>query len=498
MAPLRILIRANPTTTNASNGSGVGVPNFSTTSPELSNTPSQASSEVGQVTSQPQQRKRLIQLHDPYAAASGNSVAVPHRVLPQSLVNSGIEAKHIGPYQPIPGRHFEVQDGRCLKRDYLAASRCTACVNKQARTDCLFHGFRTFVLPEPPYNAIAEDTPTFFATFSTPTLPLTFPTNFNRSYTASDQQVLSVSAAHALMPTIERSLKHANLPRAVRRPSDHRDRHVCDFCLTSFFFSYYFCGECGREYCEDCFESIKRYLPSTGRPLHATDPQTAVDMSVKAQAEAEKSVNDEKPLLGSPAAARPTKMTNGSGGGRLTNVSSHAAGDYARLPPEVEVSKGRISDARIRRMLGCCGGRLHSVDFMIPVTTKSKKDLEVLLQQMREDVLTVKPERLFGDTSYRTGLSTEDRSIHRQRWDAEPKWDPVRPLVIEGLQERLEIDWSPASFASAFSKMSCEIQECFSGLIRRSKVSDFFGTFGKKRTAQDGIWKLKVRCRGNP
>jgi hypothetical protein len=39
--------------------------------------------------------------------------------------------------------------------------------------------------------------------------------------------------------------------------------------------------------------------------------------------------------------------------------------------------------------------------------------------------------------------------------------------------------------------MDCEVEDCLTGITRRYKVPEFFGTFGKPKRNQE-IWKLKV------
>ena len=447
-----------------------------------------------------------------------------------------ITSENIGPYPPIEGKYLEVQNGRCIKKDYTHAKKCTTCVTRQARSECLFSGFRTFVLDLPPYNAISSATPYFFPSSFAADYPLDLSARFNREISDADKQEMKETAAAALLPAIRTELQHAQQERAVRRPFDYSSRNTCDFCLTTFFMGSWYCGDCGRDYCFDCHEMIRQYLPGDGQPLHCTTPSAALNggeenpgtapteepaaQQSPAPSERAASVDKEDFLasladeptfsetgrivrkLSTPRASVPPKNT-----GRQLNISAHAASDYDRLPESVTLLKGKIQNPQIRRLLGCVAGRLHSLDFLIPVTSKTVEELSHLADDMQACSsaagapmeIARNPYILPAHLADKASASVPDNSLPYLIVDQADLTDDIfhkiwregQTLVVENCNAHLEIDWSPRAFALAFPKMDCEVEDCLTGITRRYKVPEFFGTFGKPKRNQE-IWKLKV------
>ena len=448
-----------------------------------------------------------------------------------------ITSENIGPYPPIEGKYLEVQNGRCIKKDYTQAKKCTTCVTRQAKSECLFSGFRTFVLDLPPYNAISAATPYFFPSSFAADYPLDLSARFNREVTDTDKQEMKETAAAALLPAIRTELQHAQQERAVRRPFDYSSRNTCDFCLTTFFMGSWYCGDCGRDYCFDCHEMIGQYLPEDGQPLHCTTPSAALNggeantgtastseepAPQQSPAPSERAASADKDeflasladeptfsetgrivrKLSTPRASVPLKNT-----GRQLNISAHAAADYDRLPESVTLLKGKIQNPQIRRLLGCVAGRLHSLDFLIPVTSKTVEELVRLADDMEACSSTAgtpmdiarNPYILPTDLAVKASASIPGNSLPYLIIDQADLTDDIfhkiwregQTLVVENCNAHLEIDWSPRAFALAFPKMDCEVEDCLTGITRRYKVPEFFGTFGKPKRNQE-IWKLKV------
>lgn len=412
--------------------------------------------------------------------------------------------------------------------------QCTECITRQAGSICLFAGFRTFIVDDPPGSAITEVTPCFFATFITPRAPLQYTTDYNRSFNASDREDLKRTIARVFVPTIDEELQHSSLPRAVRRVNEVGSVGKCDFCMTTFFIGYWFCGECGREYCKDCFEHIKTYLPSRGAPLHNTTPQAAMGDYEKDAAEvaAARAFKSASPVVETDASGpfysetgraqrtvsraspshSPTAAVQPVHTGRLTNVSPYAGADFtalAQTSPHVAIAKGKIVDPGIKRLLTCIQGRLHGIDFLLPITTHTVQELRELKQAMQEcapgeyapparnpyylpaelernppTAKRVPPESLpyfIIDEKY-----VNDHLFHQI-------WREGQTLVVEALDDKLEIEWSPAVFANAFGNVDVEVVDCREGGGGyRMKLRDFFLSFGKSKGADMRILKLKV------
>ncbi|KAK9900268.1 hypothetical protein P389DRAFT_10212 [Cystobasidium minutum MCA 4210] len=389
-------------------------------------------------------RLRPIRLHT--ATNLANEVSGNTRSNPQSPAFS---VKDIGPYAPIDGHYFELQDARCHKK-YSRAKKCSNCTTKNAGTECLFKGLRVFIIRKAS-PVVTEHTPVFFCTFISEHKSLEYPSQFSRPITSSEKQQLLKLSVTALRSTIYNSLKHASLSHAVHRP--HQGR-VCHTCSTSFFLSYWFCTGCGRSYCIDCYAKIDKYLPDLGETKPATNPESAM---VAAQRIAQ----------GSPAFQ-----------------TTYALDRSAHM---TKVSNGRIANDSIRSMLACSNSKLHGVNSLIPVTTQTREYISTLCQEAsRIRSLPILPSATPSSPKY----PRPDGAVH-YHVDEHPIWTDAKAMIISGLETKWEVDWSPSSFASAFARKDCEIEQTVTGTLRTTKVSGFFNDYGKAVKSVEGVWRIK-------
>lgn len=385
---------------------------------------------------------------------------------PQTLASSGLSVKDIGPYSAIPGHHFELQDGRCLKKEYAGAKKCTICNHKQARSNCLFHGVRVFIVPDSPSAVIDEDTATFLCTFKAANPRWELPTNFNRTIGEREPDVILKSIALGISRPLQEILDHASLPQAIRRNETEGEQRICGFCWAPFFMQYWSCGECGRDYCDACYDAIQEcVLPQDHLPVAVT-PDYAMKLAESAR-------NDTASV-----------HSLQSSDTQPSNISSRQQDDYSRLvPSHLRIVNGRISDKLSHKLLSCFSGHLHGPDSLIPVTTLTQDELKLL----KDECNRLKPSD-DGKNRYLMGYS----EVQSCSVDSALAWETERPMVISGIGDKLEVDWGPMSFARAFPKMDCEMQDCSTGLVRKTKIPDFFDKFGKDFQRRDGTWKLKV------
>jgi lysine-specific demethylase 3 len=356
----------------------------------------------------------------------------------QTLANSGIKPSDLNIYTPISERHFEIQEGRCLKVQYAAASRCHVCSSKAARSECLFHGIRAFILQPPPFDGITLETPSFFFSLHKSSRPNLRQLDFNRPVTKREKENLANTVARELVEEIEEAYKHAFLPKVILRPEKECQERICNACKAPFFLRFWFCGDCGRTYCPQCFASLQEEMPARNGPFHSTDPQTAM--------------------------ARPAGDVNQPGG---------------------KYTSGGMNNTK-RRFIGCSSGRYHEADCFIAVTTESAETLKKILDQMQDVIQCTLPQRELAPVTLGPlqRFSIEDKTV---------TWDASQPIIITGVSDNLECDWSPSSFARAFRKLDCHVQECLSGVHRSMKVSDFFETFGQYSPQREGARNLMVR-----
>ena len=71
-------------------------------------------------------------------------------------------------------------------------------------------------------------------------------------------------------------------------------------------------------------------------------------------------------------------------------------------------------------------------------------------------------------------------------------WARGEPLVVEGLQSRFTIEWSPQYFVDKYGAVGCNIVDCQTDVNKKTTVGAFFEMFGRYEGRKE-IWKLKVR-----
>lgn len=159
-----------------------------------------------------------------------------------------------------------------------------------------------------------------------------------------------------------------------------------------------------------------------------------------------------------------------------------------RVAHMTKVSNGRIANDSIRSMLACSNSKLHGVNSLIPVTTQTREYISTLCQEAsRIRSLPILPSATPSSPKY----PRPDGAVH-YHVDEHPIWTDAKAMIISGLETKWEVDWSPSSFASAFARKDCEIEQTVTGTLRTTKVSGFFNDYGKAVKSVEGVWRIKV------
>lgn len=397
-------------------------------------------------TLHPHQQLAPIRPHVPHDKQTQNGSAST----PTTSTTAACNSTNMGPYASLKGYVLHIQENRCYKPVYARAKRCMTCITKIAGRVCLFRDLRVFVLPDTPNASIKETTPTFFATFSKgATFEWLYSHNSNRDITNEEKDRLIETASQALLPSLQNAMRLAALPHAVCRPSSRIARRTCQHCSDFFSISYWFCTDCGREFCAECQEKIKHHLPAQDGGKPATSPQAALEL----------------------ARELPDKWRMASNLG------------FDRLSPSISVVGGKIQDKSLHQLLSCSLGRLHGAESLIPVTTLTPAALSTLFKEATEKQVSRKPSLL-------KSIQIPDRIVSCGI-DQPHTWNSDFPLHISGVNKKSRLNWTPWSFSKAFGKMDCEIQEGLTGDIRKTKISSFFDNFGVEKR-ESGVWSLKV------
>lgn len=386
----------------------------------------------------------------------------------------------IGPYPPIAGHAYELQDGRCIKKEYRLAQKCLHCTgkgSKHGRIDCTFHGSRVFVVRTPPHNTIDADTPTFFCAFK-PEIPMwNLRTRFYQKNNDVERDEIMKTVARGLHATLIKAEQHASIPNALLRNKRRNERRTCVYCMAPFFMSYWLCGECGRECCDDCCQAIKECLPSEGKSYVATNPNDALKLA--------REFGQHPPAT--PESSR-SPGTLPSDTSPLSASDIRYEHDLSRLPPSDIIYNAKSDRLSDYPLLACGYGRLHGADSFVAVTTYSRSDLEALVKEADRIASNVRQPARNAPSH-----PEEIQGVHASiTLDEATAWESQRPMLIAGVTDKFEVDWSPQSFSSAFAKVTCETQDCSSLQKRDVVVTDFFDQYGKFSKKRDGTWRIEV------
>jgi [histone H3]-dimethyl-L-lysine9 demethylase len=274
------------------------------------------------------------------------------------------------------------------------------------------------------------------------------------------------------------------------------------------------CRLCGREACAECFEQVKELTedrPGAGqaeiaalqsrREKHAhsnpfflsctrRNEHQAKDfspMSRFCKSELSQAITDMRALLSAPDENTVPvcdvidPSLNGRSGVTATEVSTSASSPTNL--PELYASNCTTDSSTV------CTPPDSSV--ASSVTLKSAVDVNTQIDTSLGGSTSAPglPGELIGELpSHLTQRFTEAEltdDVFRLLWAK------GQPLVVTGLLNKFQIQWTPEYFIEKYNSQSCLIIECQTDVNRRVTVGDFFAMFGKYENRTE-CWKLKV------
>ncbi|KAJ7175655.1 Clavaminate synthase-like protein [Mycena filopes] len=165
---------------------------------------------------------------------------------PASTVSSTIL---IGP----TGEWSHVQPFQCINALYDGVSRCLTCTRRTRSDTCRFKGIRTIH-----YHGEKVVGYELLDKGSQMVNPK-FPKTWNVSLEKEHIDKIKLTSAVQLLPMLANELRHIEETGAKYRPRESKVRTTCDTCSTSIFSQAWFCLECGREVCVDCFATLVKF-----------------------------------------------------------------------------------------------------------------------------------------------------------------------------------------------------------------------------------------------
>lgn len=401
----------------------------------------------------------------------------------------------------------ELQFARCMSNRYRSEQfpRCVSCTRRWAGDTCRFQGIR-FFLKDNQRNIVGVS----FVENLKPDAPnMNFPGQWNIPLTIAHIRRTKRTVAQALLPTLQKELKHLATPEIIRRTRESEVRATCDTCMTSIFSCSWMCRLCGREACAECFEQVRDLTEDrpgatqgeiaalqARREKHAhTNPfflsctrrneHVAKDfspMSRFCKAELSQAIKEMEEILTEPdayvlpgvGAIDPSLQNGQSGAGEATNGNSagqpsNSSGNEIHPSPTSQQAGSLVGDAQ---GMGGNTSMTSGAD-----QQSSTTDSQQATTSNGASEIPSHPTVTIADS----GL-TED--VFR------PLWVKGEPIVVTGLLPKFKTQWTPEYFMQKYNSQSCLILECQTDINKRVTVGEFFSWFGKYEGRTE-CWKLK-------
>lgn len=313
--------------------------------------------------------------------------------------------------------------------------------------------------------------------------------------------------------------------------------------MTSLFSSSWMCRQCGREACAECYEIIREltseyspndrqekmarrerhahtnpfFLSCTKRTEHGVHSFNAVSRFI--QSELDDAVRDMEKLtvVEKETASTETKVgrvneQGGSGGSGGKDVNAKSRGkEGSSVDPQMDVDGTSKTDEA-----SGAAANGHTIEELLEKSSGSATEPD------NAQASSQSPDRPVGSTTGFTSEGYDDGvctlvsnpvppSPSSSTPPSIPSWpvpyytfdsltEPLfsalwargTPLLVTGLLNRFEIQWTPQYFIEKYGQQACIILECQVDTNKRVTVGEFFDSFGKYDERKE-CWKLKVR-----
>lgn len=271
------------------------------------------------------------------------------------------------------------------------------------------------------------------------------------------------------------------------------------------------CRQCGREACEECFETIRRLTaePSTVPSPNGTAKSASAQRALKerhaqsnpfflscnrkaehgvhtfvpvtrfSKKELDEAVLEMEKLVVREEDVSQTKKEDDTSGDNMMDVDSSQHGEN-----RTNTTPGRSTSSR------------ESTESLTPDTYND--GICTLVEN------PVPPHDLTSLTSTPHLPPSSSTDLEVPSWPVpyytdenltEPvfaaQWARGTPLVVTGLMKRLNLEWSPSYFINTYGQQPCIVLECQTDANKKVTVGEFFSSFGNYENRTE-CWKLKV------
>ncbi|KAI5823553.1 hypothetical protein K523DRAFT_357552 [Schizophyllum commune Tattone D] len=365
----------------------------------------------------------------------------------------------------------ELQVKRCMTGSAAGeVPKCVACTRRWAGDTCRFQGIRYF----------GKDKEGKIITVAFKGLPdpakLNYPDKWNVKPTLEGLKTMKLAVAKALLPILHDEQAHFESPIIVKRKRECDVRVTCDHCNTSIFSAGWMCRNCGREACPACYEIIKQ-LTQPIKELPA-DQQRAVTQK-------RNQFHHNLPFFLNCSKRGEHQAMHFSPVTRFQQ--EELAGAIREMEAMVRESEAA---GRANRTLAFAGAdRSRTAEGTLPVTASALSEVPCAAPAGAEAL----PAREGEAETYNTPSYTIRRMAYENVTEDVMRAYLARgePLIVTGLDRRMQISWTPEYFIEHYGDRSCLITNCVNESNKQITVKEFFETFGKYEERDQMVWKLK-------
>ncbi len=307
---------------------------------------------------------------------------------------------------------------------------------------------------------------------------------------------------------------HLRLPEVIRRPREtevratcgahrwhscssgyaHNGRLLTDACMTSIFSSSWMCRTCGREACFDCF-------------AHLQETESAEPAESRAATPPQRERHHRSPFF------LPCTNRNRHHSKDFSPVTRFCGTELAQAITDMEIllapsiiesstrnpSEDRMHDIGSPPSPASLPSRSATGDLTAPILPSPTTEPAHLAAPLSTPPLSGTESPTLGITLCGEAIPSHDTTtfshIRLTEEVFRELWSTGDPLVVTGVLEKFQVQWTPEYFRSNYGHQRCTIVECQSETMKEVTVDQFFSWFGNYENRSKANWKLKVRPR---
>ena len=266
------------------------------------------------------------------------------------------------------------------------------------------------------------------------------------------------------------------IPESLYEPS----LPILDTCMTSLFSTSFMCRYCGREVCNECFQTVTELTKPD-------DPETSPDELTSRRKLRERHAHS-NPFFLSCLKRNEHSLVE------FAPVTRFAQSELNRAIEEMEtvLKTTEITSDTLPQGEGQAYSDIMNdptTSFPDPVTSPVYDDFTPANTPSHVTLIPIYRAQTIPASFYDPPSSNSPSSMPNPAFSS--LWERGIPLLVKGVLPRFKMSWSPEYFIEKYGDQNCIIVECQTDQNRRACLREFFGWFGNYED-RTGCWKLKV------